>query len=178
VTLLRGLALCAALGFATACAGGAADESARVENLLGGSSSYSLVGGHSFGGSVTALRVDSAKGATGDSGAGAIAGFPIISPAMPLTDADAAALGRILTDDATYDWGRTKGCRFRPEIVVRWTRLGSTVDALFCFTCDEVAFLNDGKYVDTEDFDARRADLVRIVKRTFPDDVEIQALRE
>ena len=52
-----------------------------------------------------------------------------------------------------------------------------TVDVLLCFSCDELEVFIDGRKVGHEDFDSRRADLVRVAKRTFPDDAAIQKLK-
>ena len=50
------------------------------------------------------------------------------------------------------------------------------VDVLICFSCDELEIYTNGKQVGHEDFDPRRSDLLRVVKKLFPEDEAIQGL--
>ena len=104
-------------------------------------------------------------------------GYPILAGPVPLDAATAAELAAILLDDDTYDWDRAKGCEFAPGVAIRASRDTTSVDVLLCFSCDEVAFYVNGTKRGTEDTDARRADLVQIAKRLFPDDPKISALK-
>ena len=53
---------------------------------------------------------------------------------------------------------------------------GADVDVLLCFSCDVLAVYTPAGRVGSEDFDPRRADLMRVVKALFPADPKIQAL--
>ena len=62
------------------------------------------------------------------------------------------------------------------SIVIRFAGVKTTLEIVFCFSCDELLVYKDGKRIGGEDFDDRRADLLAIMRRTFPDDETIQAL--
>ncbi len=180
MNVARAFVLCALLAiWATSCAGtDVAGRSERAEALYGSAENYDLVAGNRRAGTVSAFRIDSLKGATGDAGNGEISGYAILGETASVGDADAAALGRILGDDATYLFDSQKGCIFSPGIAVRWERRSTTVDVLFCFSCDELEIFANDELVGDEDFDPRRGDILRIVKRLFPSEPEIQALAE
>jgi hypothetical protein len=92
-------------------------------------------------------------------------------------ESTSSELSAILLDPDSYDWQRAKGCEFRPGVGVRYTREVSRVDLALCFECDELTIHRQGRRVGVEDFDAVRPGLVSIVKRVFPNDPEIQALK-
>jgi len=164
---------------AAACAGtDVAGRSERVEMLYGGSGAYDLVAGNSRSGSIDAYKINGRDGATGDAGNGEISGYAIVGETAEVGDTHAAALGRILAHDATYLWDISKACEFRPGVAVRWERRSTTVDVLFCFSCDELEIYVDDDPVGGEDFDPRRAEILRIVKQLFAGDPEIQAIPE
>ena len=150
-------------------------HSPQVEALFGTPAAYRIVAGPNAG-AITAYKIDSLKGATGDAGNGEIAGYAILGETVDVPDAVAARLARILGDAATYDFERQKGCKFTPGVAMRWERRRTTVDVLFCFDCDELQVFLDGEAVGYEDFDARRSDLLGIVKGLFPADPEIQGI--
>jgi len=180
VSVARAFVLCALLAVgATSCAGtDAAGRSERAEALYGGAGNYDLVAGNRRAGTISAFSIDSHKGATGDAGNGEISGYAILGETASVSDVEAAALGRILGDDATYLFDSQKGCIFSPGVVVRWERRRTTADVLFCFSCDELEIFVNDELVGHEDFDPRRGDILQIVKRLFPGEPEIQALAE
>ena len=97
---------------------------------------------------------------------------------VPIDEASAHTLTDVLTDDDTYLWDIAKACEFMPGVALRYGRDGMEVDVLLCFSCDELEVYRNGEKVGHEDFDPRRADLVRVAKRLFPDDEAIQGLKE
>ena len=106
-----------------------------------------------------------------------LAGFEVIAGPVDVEPDVAAELRAILADDAIYDWERAKGCDFEPGVAFRFAKGGSDLDVLLCFHCDEFAAYRGEKRLGGEDFDVARPRLVALVKRVFPGDEKIQALK-
>jgi hypothetical protein len=170
-------ALLAIAAGAAACS--ATGPTARVTALLGGQAAVAILTDTTGAVKREAWRIDGHAGprraAAGASAS--IHGHPVLAGPVPVDAATAAELAAIVLDDDTYLWDLAKGCEFMPGVAIRATRGATVVDVLLCFSCDEAAFWLDGKRVGVEDTDPRRADLVRIARRLFPDDVKLGALR-
>lgn len=151
----------------------------RVEQLLGGSESTALLNHPSRAEKVEAYRIDGMAFMEdrADGAAETIHGFPVLSGPVPVDDASLATLSDLLTSDSTYLWDVAKACEFLPGVAIRYQRPPLGVDVLICYSCDELEVYVDGKKTGHEDFDPRRADLVAVAKRLFPDDDKIQLLK-
>jgi len=139
--------------------------SARVRDLLGGDTFPEP------GARVTAYRIDGMR----EKGGETLHGYPVLAGPVAVDAASQDELRAVLTDDRTYLWDIAKACEFLPGVLVR-SEGKETVDVLFCFSCDELEVHRGAKKVGHEDFDPRRADLVRIAQRLFPDDPAIAKL--
>ena len=103
--------------------------------------------------------------------------YPVVRGPVTLSAEDTAALSALLLDPDTYDWHSAKGCEFRPGVGLRLHREASRVEIALCFECDELVIYRYGRRVGVEDFDSARLRLVALVRRLFPEDAEIQALK-
>ena len=145
----------------------------RVAQLYGGSTSMGVLEAPQ---SVEAFRIDPAL-RTADPKAPRLGDYPILAGPVHADAAAIAELSSILRDPETYDWYRAKGCDFTPGVGLRLVRDASRVEIALCFECDELKIWRMGRTVGMEDFDAARPRLVALVKRLFPDDAAIQALK-
>jgi hypothetical protein len=91
----------------------------------------------------------------------------------------AEELAAVLRDEATYADRSTTW--YSPEVAFRVRKGEEAFDVVVCFHCDN---FYRGPPADQEEPNAsfrgspRRADFVRLAKKAFPDDQEIQALKE
>ena len=157
---------------------GTSCQSKQVETLVGGKEAYSLIDDLSKAKTCEAYRigdyVGKGKGAGQDR---KIYGYPIISGPTPFDGASRATLSKVLTDPNTYLWNVAKSCEFLPGVALRLADAKTQVDFLICFSCDELEIYTNGKRAGHEDFDPRRADLLRIAKKLFPQDDKIMSLK-
>ena len=171
--LLRRLAAAAvalaALAALPACRG----PDWRVQQLYGGPTSIDVLGHPQ---AVEAFRIDPVIPVK-DKSAPRVGDFRILSGPVVVDAESAAELSRILLDPDTYDWFRAKGCDFTPGVGLRLMKDASRVDLALCFECDELMIFRHGRRVGMEDFDAARPRLVAVMKKVFPDDPKIQALK-
>ena len=150
---------------------------ARIQTLMGGEAAYALIADLSKAKTCEAYRIDGYARGTKADGPGKLHGYPIISAPSPLDDASKTTLSKVLTDPNTYLWDVAKGCEFLPGVALRLADANVQVDVLVCFSCDELEMYTNGKRVGHEDFDPRRTDLLRVAKKLFPKDENIQALK-
>ena len=169
VMMFAAALLAAAGAFTAGCRGG----DWRVAQLYGGTTSMSVLEAPQ---SIEAFRINSAL-RTADPNAPRLGDYPILSDPVRADAATIQELSAILRDPDTYDWYRAKGCDFTPGVGLRLVRDASRVEIALCFECDELKIWRMGRTVGMEDFDAARPRLVAIVKRLFPDDAAIQALK-
>lgn len=104
----------------------------------------------------------------------ALHGYPIVREAGRHDAAVAWRFSEVLLSPESYDFSDAKKCIFEPGVGLRFVRGAEEAVALLCFHCDEWAV--DAE--DTEDFDAARPALVRLVKEVLPDDAGVQGLSE
>jgi hypothetical protein len=71
-----------------------------------------------------------------------------------------------------------KACIPAPGVRLDFIRGSETLQVLLCFECKILIVYQDGKLVGGGDFDSSYVDLLRAVKAIFPNDPEIQALKE
>ncbi|MEE8104621.1 MAG: hypothetical protein V3T86_03705 [Planctomycetota bacterium] len=157
------------LAFVPACNG---RGSARVRDLLGGDAAYPLIADGAQ--TVTAYRIDGMdrKGKTNG-----VHGYPMLAGPVDVDKTSQRELADVLTSDGTYLWDIAKACEFSPGVAIRYEDGGESVDVLLCFSCDELEVYAGAEKVGHEDFDPRRADLVKVAKRLFPNDKQIQGLK-
>ncbi|MDZ4820016.1 MAG: hypothetical protein SGJ20_13685 [Planctomycetota bacterium] len=105
-----------------------------------------------------------------------LVGYPILTGPVEVEATTGQQLATILLNDNAYWWEAAKACMFNPGLVVRYTKNGKSTEIYFCFSCDELLVISEGKGGGTEDTDAIRGPLVEIAKKIFPDDKEIDAL--
>lgn len=166
---------------APACA--ASGPTSRVTALLGGAEAVSVLADRTPSVRREAFRIDGmaamrpggAPAATAVGGPN-VHGFPILGGPVPVDDVSAVELASVLLDDDTYLWDVGKFCVFAPGVAIRETRGSTVVEVLICLSCDEIACYVNGTTQGPEDTDPRRADLVRIAQRLFPDDPKLLAL--
>jgi hypothetical protein len=95
----------------------------------------------------------------------------VAGPVVP-GHTDLMALSAILKDSSVYDWANAKGCKFNPDVAVRFEGHDTTLDVVFCFGCKELIVFKNGKQVGHEDFDRRAKpmnDLAALARSWFPD---------
>jgi hypothetical protein len=132
--------------------------------------------------SATAYRIDPRYDLTAEK---TVAGYPILGQPVRV-DADLVKeLGQALLDKRTYGWQGPTFCGFAPGIAIRYHGKGEggmerRAVVLLCFECDDIVVHVSDPFAESrvENFMPGRAKLVRLVKRIFPKDKEIQELVE
>ena len=101
------------------------------------------------------------------------------------TPADAKKRVRdILASDDSYLFGTGKGCLMRPGVAIRLTGADKTVvNIILCYECQVLGVtVRDAAGKELHEsggvFDPAEAALVKLAKDAFPDDKEIQGLKE
>jgi hypothetical protein len=113
-------------------------------------------------------------------GEGNVGGFPVTARGPDQGPAFAARLKEILSDEKTYSDSYAK-C-YWPGVAFRAWDDKECVDFIVCFVCDnfylgppsDQRVRENGSVVETP----ARARLIRLAKEAFPDDKEIQGLKE
>lgn len=178
VTLCLGAA--AAFALLLGCGDGPRGLTPRVRQFLGERTVAAIQGATR----VEAFRVDPQRRPAGSDPAGpAIGGYPITATVGEQGQEFASALADVLLEDRTYQFEIAKGCIFSPGVGFRLWKQHQAVAVLLCFHCDELEVLWEdpagaAQRPEHEDFDAACPALVQLAKLAFPDDPEIQALRE
>ena len=97
----------------------------------------------------------------------------------------AEQLSKILLNEKSYLslHGHEKECVVLPGVIVSFSNTETNLDVFFCFDCDTIIVRTgtDEKGAPIEfsnDFDPGRSELVRIMKLIFPNDSQIQSLKE
>lgn len=170
VGTLRAAAACAAAAAVLAACSG---KDWRVQQLYGGPTSMEVLKTPK---AVEAFLIDPRLPAP-ERDAPRLGDFNVLRGPVAVDAATAEELSSILTDPETYDWYRAKGCDFRPGVGLRLVRDASRVEIALCFECDELMIFRHGRRVGMEDFDAARPRLIAAVKKLFPDDPKIAALK-
>lgn len=153
---------------------------ARVVKLFGGQEGWKPLASPVR---IEAFRVDPYSGLDeGDAKsdtepAKEFAGYPITAGPVEVDEKTAEKLMQTLSRANIYGWDFAKGCEFSPGVGIRYVGAESTTEILFCFSCDELRIVRDGKRVGAEDTDGARTALVNIAKSIFPKDKAIQKLR-
>jgi len=98
------------------------------------------------------------------------------SPGPSLTPPQIKTLQGLLDKALPYRSDPISNCRFNPGVALQFFKGGKSLNLLFCFSCDEWAFENQGKMVYAQ-FGSDRKALVALAKNLFPQDSEIQQLK-
>lgn len=170
-TTVAAVAACACALLSVSCRSRGPDW--RIVALYGGGTSTDVLAKPL---AVDAFRIDPALPPM-DASAPRIGDFAITSGPVALDAAAVQEMSSVLLDPDTYDWARAKGCDFMPGVGLRFVKDASRVEIALCFECDELMIFRMGRRVGMEDFDTARPRLVAVVKRLFPDDPKIQALK-
>ncbi len=94
----------------------------------------------------------------------------------------AKQLSKVLLNEHSYGGGKL--CAPAPVVVVTFSNGKKDVNIYFCFECDILVVTTDGKsasdrfHLSQGAFDPSRTKLLRIVKKIFPKDPQIQSLDE
>lgn len=108
-----------------------------------------------------------------------IGGFRVISQGTDQAEAFAAELADILLDNRTYTDKRA-AC-YWPGVAFRMWKDDQSVDVLICFICHNLYCGRPVKIAEENSSFAQspaESRLIRLAKEAFPDDAEIQALKE
>ena len=94
-------------------------------------------------------------------------------------------LCKILLDERSYLHlrGKEKSCTVLPGVILNFSSGKRDLDVFFCFDCNILIVRTgtDEKRIPIElnsDFDPRRPELVRMMKLIFPNDAQVQSLKE
>ena len=105
--------------------------------------------------------------------------FKVAAGPTAVPEEMAKELAVSLLSPGTYRWWGVKDCGYRVYgVKLSFFRGKDRVDVFFCFQCGDLAVTRDGKTLGIGDFDEMKRPFVQAVKKLFPDDAEIQALRE
>jgi hypothetical protein len=102
--------------------------------------------------------------------------FQVRSGPVRLEEAWLRQLKEILFDTASYEWDSPKACKPTPGVGVRYRQGGRETHLYLCFECMMLGIGLPGSE-SWQDFDPANAKLARLVKKVFPGDPEIQALK-
>jgi hypothetical protein len=91
----------------------------------------------------------------------------------------AERLQATLLSPQTYMWDAAKACGYPVYgVKLSFFRDGERVDVYFCFKCMVLRVVRDDQLLGGADFDHGKQVFVDTVKELFPQDAEIQAIRE
>ncbi len=90
-------------------------------------------------------------------------------------------LADVLLDERSYIFEPQKLCIFKPGVGFRFWNGTTSVVALVCFTCNEIAVENldgpDGPEMRKDDIDPIRDRILALALEAFPEDEDLRALR-
>lgn len=105
--------------------------------------------------------------------------FTVASEPTTVPAEMAEELATTLLSPNTYFWGAAKACGYPVYgVKLSFFRGNDRVDVFFCFQCGDLAVTRDGEKFGIGDFSSLERPFVAAVKQLFPDDAEIQAIRE
>jgi hypothetical protein len=151
----------------------AKEPSDRVKQALGEKGLAVLKG-------ATAVETFRIKPRPDNSAAETIAGYPMIGKGKALTPGERDELVGVLSDDKTW-FGESARC-FLPGVVFRVWHDKESADVVVCFQCENhqvhVRDANGEEVHKTGGaFGPDITPLMKLAKKAFPDDVEIQNLK-
>jgi hypothetical protein len=179
--LCRAVAIIIAICCFAGCRSRSADESqpaearkldGRIEKFLGGKSTLTFM---TEADRAIAFRMDR-RGKAIDGELREFHGYPVTSEAVAVPRTAVGRLVTVLGNPEHYLWDAGKACKFDPGVGMRFSKNGTHVDLVFCFTCDQL-LLVAGEHKRLEDTDPARGELLRIMKEVFPEDRLIQGFQ-
>lgn len=102
--------------------------------------------------------------------------YAIIKKGKSLSADQVKKLQAIIFNASTYNFNLQKKCMFQPYVGFIFEKDGKQAHALFCFSCNEVAFGREGNQGNLEDFDAARKDMIALSFEVFPGDAALTKL--
>jgi hypothetical protein len=128
---------------------------------------------------VEAYRIGPDK--TAKKGARNVDGHPVLARGKDQGQKFAARLATVLLEDRTL-FGKSARC-FEPGVAFRMWHGEELVEVLICFECSNLRIISQkskGKVLKRASgaFGGHAGPLLKLVKEAFPDDKEIQALKE
>jgi hypothetical protein len=104
--------------------------------------------------------------------------YEVVSDPVAVPAEMAREMSQALLSPETYNWGSAKACG-GPVYGVKLSFFqgAERVDVYFCFQCSVLAVVRDDRVFVGEDFDNAEQVFVQAVKKLFPDDAKIQAIR-
>lgn len=102
--------------------------------------------------------------------------MPETAGPVAVDPATASELARILLDPKSYS-PHPKPCVPNPGVKLRFTAGSRTVEVFLCFECSELFVYEGARSRGALEFDPAHGSLVIVVKRLFPKDPAIQALK-
>ena len=123
-----------------------------------------------------AYRVDDSYPGEGKKQEGdSLHGYAIISDALALNSGSRKELSSIIEDHDTYFRHSIPiDCSFRPGVAFRFQDKKTNVDLLVCFSCNELRYYLNGRFVGQSYFKSQN--LRSLVQQLFPEDEKIQKL--
>ncbi len=105
--------------------------------------------------------------------------YEVVTEPVAVPAEMAREMSRALLLPATYSWDSAKACG-GPVYGVKLSFFQDSerVEVYFCFQCSMLAVVSDDRVLGGEDFDNAEALFISAVKKLFPEDAEIQAIRE
>jgi hypothetical protein len=100
--------------------------------------------------------------------------WPVNGPAIVADFATARELSAILSDPRSFASGPPRSSLPRPGVKFRFTRNLHSVVAMLCFDSRGATFYGSGQQAN---FDPSAPELTRLIKKLFPDDPVVQALK-
>jgi len=98
---------------------------------------------------------------------------------VAISEPIASQLVSALSSHDSYGWSYAKGCIPVWGVRLSFYRGADRVDILLCFQCDLLQVsLNGNRTAGNEDFDPIQPQLAHAVKAIFPNDPNIQAVRD
>lgn len=105
--------------------------------------------------------------------------YKVVAGPMTVPTEMATEMSKALLSPETYGWDYVKACG-HPVYGVKLSffQESERVDVYLCFRCSTLAVVRDDQVFGGEDFDNAEQVFVKAVKALFPDDAEIQAIRD
>lgn len=105
-----------------------------------------------------------------------LANYPMVGEAIDVPTQVASRVAGVLAAEESYLWGFAKACVPTYGVRISFLQNDQRIDVLFCFECDLITVLRNGRVVGGGNIDPARQSLLRDVKELFPNDEAIQAL--
>jgi hypothetical protein len=103
-----------------------------------------------------------------DVGRATIGNAVIVDGPVRPDDGTIKALSDVLCRKETYAFGMAKGCKFNPDVAVRFAGARRTLDVVFCFSCKQVMVFEGEKLIGGAEFDPGATELAAMLKPAKP----------